>query len=66
MGRKVKDYAKVSQNGESACQIGFRIEMDTLNDLDKICQRECITRSMLVRRIIRQYVEENRMGGNDV
>lgn len=60
MGYKVRDKRKTWGEKENTCQIGCRIEIDVADELEKICERECITRSAILRRIIRHYVEENK------
>lgn len=60
MSYKVRDKRKTCGDEQNSCQIGCRIEIDTADELEKICERECITRSAILRRIIRQYVEENK------
>ncbi len=48
------------QDGDTpACSIGCRIEADTNEKLEAICFREGISKSALIRRLIRQFVEEN-------
>lgn len=56
---KVRDNDRMPDGKTLSCSIGFRIEADTNEKLQDICIREGISKSALIKRLIRQYVEEN-------
>lgn len=56
---KVRDNDRRQDGKPLSCSIGFRIEADTNEKLEDICFREGISKSALIKRLIRQYVEEN-------
>lgn len=60
MAGKVRENYRRNPSGAETCQLGVRIEKETADELDKICLRECVSRSALVRRMIRQYITENK------
>lgn len=59
MTPRVRDNDRVPEGKPLSCSIGFRIEADTNEKLQDICIREGISKSALIKRLIRQYVEEN-------
>ena len=42
-------------------QITLRVELETARELDKICEKEDISRASMIRRILRAYVDENKI-----
>ncbi len=59
MAPKVRDNDRRNPSGVMTSSISFRIEQDTNEKLQDICIREGISKSALIKRLIRQYVEEH-------
>lgn len=57
--KRLLDSDRRNPAGTEICIIGFRIEAETAKKLDKICEREGITKSTMVRRLVRKFVENN-------
>ena len=56
---KVRNNDRRVPNGTITCSIGLRIEQETNEKLIDLCFREGISKSALIKRLIRQYIEEN-------
>lgn len=55
----VRDSDRGPAGKPMSCSIGVRIEQSTVERLDDICYRMGTTRSAIVKRLIREFVEEN-------
>lgn len=50
-----------ADNGEKqTAMLGIRMEPSTLAELEKICNNMGVTRTALVKKLIRDFVKENR------
>lgn len=50
-----------AENGEKqTAMLGIRMEPSTLAELEKICNNMGVTRTALVKKLIRDFVKENR------
>ena len=56
---RVRNNDRRVPNGTITCSIGLRIEQETNEKLIDLCFREGISKSALIKRLIRQYIEEN-------
>lgn len=56
---KVVDYDPRQAGRTLSASISVRIEAETNDKLQEICFREGISKSALIKRLIRAYVEEN-------
>lgn len=57
---KIVTTERMRKEGKEFFPLTIRIDVDTLEGLNEICTRDCINRTALVRRLIENYVRENK------
>lgn len=55
---KIRDYERRNSENALTYSIGFWIDAETNAKLDKICRRDGISKSALIRRLIREYADK--------
>lgn len=60
MSGKACDNYRSGKEDRGIRMVAVRIDEESANVLDEICQRKCVSRSALLRRFIRQYINENK------
>lgn len=57
---KMASTERMKAEGKEFFPLTIRMDVETLEGLNEICARDCINRTALIRRLVENYVKENR------